>query len=224
MSSPPEHGDPSSAVTPRRSGRAAPWSAIATTALLTAATAVLALHAVRPDLDPVPRRISEYAVGRHGWLMTSAFLGFATGLWALGRGVAPLAAAHPRVRPVRVLLPVAALGMALAGVFETDVTTPDAPRELVHSVASSMAYTSLVATAVWTATVARGAVEWRVRRPIVDVVTVLVVLGAIASPVTHDGPYNGLTQRLSYLAVLVWLLLLAHAAARGAGTRAGSAR
>ena len=36
-----------------------------------------ALHILRPDLDPSRQMISEYAVGRFGWLMTVCFALFA---------------------------------------------------------------------------------------------------------------------------------------------------
>jgi len=44
-------------------------------------TAVIALHFLRPDYDPVSRFVSEYAVGQYGFLMTSAFFGLSLGLW-----------------------------------------------------------------------------------------------------------------------------------------------
>ena len=33
-----------------------------------------ALHVVKPEFDPSWRFVSEYAIGRHGWIMTLAFL------------------------------------------------------------------------------------------------------------------------------------------------------
>ena len=36
--------------------------------------AVVALHVLRPELAPVSHRLSEYAIGRYGGLMTAAFV------------------------------------------------------------------------------------------------------------------------------------------------------
>ena len=62
---------------------AAAWSpraasiAIGSTAI--ALIALLALHIVSPEFDPSWRAVSEYANGKHGWLLS---LFFAT--WAMG--------------------------------------------------------------------------------------------------------------------------------------------
>lgn len=80
------------------------------------------LHLVRADLDPSWRVVSEYAVGRHGWMMVLAFLllaavsaALAVGTWAAGsRRLGPVGAA---------LLAMTAVGMGMAGIFVTDLIT-----------------------------------------------------------------------------------------------------
>ena len=178
--------------------------------MLVSVAAVAALHVVRPDLDPAQRRLSEYAVGASGWLMTLAFVAVAGGSWSLRRSIA----AWPGLGPVRVLLAVAAVGMLASAAFETDVTTPAAPRELVHSAVSSTAFASLVLAMLWTSTVARAAIAWSIPRAVPDAVTAMAALGAVLGPIAHDGPWTGLVQRLTWLAVMVWLLLLTRAASR----------
>jgi hypothetical protein len=179
------------------------------------AGAVLALHAVRPDLEPASHRLSEYAVGPWGWLMTAAFLALAAGMWLLRRALP----AAGRLRPVRALLAVAAVGLVLSALFRTDVTTPDALRETVHTVASSSALLSLVAAAAWTITLGARAIAWRRARVPAGVATAVCVLGVALSPVAHDGPWTGVVQRLSYLCLTVWMLLVCRAIAAGAPAR-----
>ncbi len=41
--------------------------------------AVLALHGLQANLNPVQHTISEYSLGRYGWLMRAAFLALAGG-------------------------------------------------------------------------------------------------------------------------------------------------
>ena len=99
-------------------------AAISAAAAITFAVLLGALHLIQPGLDPSWRFISEYALGRAGWLMNVAFVALATSL---------LGAAVALARPVRtwpgrvglVLLLIAAAGMLLAALFPTDpITVP----------------------------------------------------------------------------------------------------
>jgi hypothetical protein len=179
----------------------------AAAAVLVGAGAVLALHRLRPDLAPASHRLSEYAVGSWGWLMTLSFAAMATGVWLLRRALPP----DTRLRPVRALLAVTAAGLMLSALFRTDVTDPNAARETVHTLASGGALLSLVAAAVWTVTLGREAIGWRRARVPAAGATSLAVLGVVISPATHDGPWTGVVQRLSYVALVVWMLLVCRA-------------
>jgi hypothetical protein len=78
-----------------------------------------ALHILRPDLDPSRQMISEYAIGRFGWLMTVCFALFAA---ASGSLFVALMGNTPtligRIGPIFLL--VAATGLAMGGAFRTD--------------------------------------------------------------------------------------------------------
>ena len=67
-------------------------AAIAIAAIAYFAVIIVILHFLRPDLDPISRPTSEYAVGDYSYLMTSAFfsMSFASFALAIGlhRGVA----------------------------------------------------------------------------------------------------------------------------------------
>ncbi len=70
----------------------------AVTALaLSAATLVslAALHLLSPQFDPSWRMVSEYALGRYGWLLSLMFAFWAASSWALA------AALRPRLRTRR---------------------------------------------------------------------------------------------------------------------------
>ncbi len=195
------------APAPAPDGTAVRSTAVGSAAVLTSVGAVVALHVLRPNLGPAGHRLSEYAVGPWGWLMTAAFLGFTGGLLAVRRGLP----AHGRLGPVRALLGVGAVGMVVSAVFETDVTAPHAAREVIHSTASSGAFLSLVAAAVWTVTGARAVLAWPTPTVVPDGIVTLAVLGAVVSPLAHDGPWTGAVQRASYVVLVIWLLLLSRA-------------
>ena len=82
-----------------------------------------ALLMLKPEIDPAWRFISEYSIGRHGWMMALAFLSLATSC------VATVIALWSQVQlggriGIGFLL-IGALGLTLAGVFPTDpITTP----------------------------------------------------------------------------------------------------
>jgi hypothetical protein len=97
--------------------------ASASTALL----ALLLLHVLRADLSPGGHMISEYAVGRHGWMMTLSFVAFGCASWALIGASAPyLRTTSGRVGLV--FLGLAGIGAWMGGIYTMDPTTSDPAR------------------------------------------------------------------------------------------------
>jgi hypothetical protein len=93
----------------------------------TALAALLLLHVLRADLSLGSHMISEYAVGRHGWMMTLSFVAFGCASWAL------VGAAAPYLRTVAgraglVFLGLAGIGAWIGGIFAMDPTTSDPER------------------------------------------------------------------------------------------------
>lgn len=129
--------------------------------------------------------------------MTLAFLALAVGVAAFAAGV------WPRSRLVAVLSGVAGVGLLLCAVYPIGVS-PAA--DAVHSVASTVATTSLTAAVVVDTL-------WRPALP-----RTLPAAGAAAtllvSPGLHTTAYSGLAQRV------LWLLLIGSVAA--AVPRAGA--
>jgi len=81
---------------------------------------LLGLHLVEPEFDPTWRFVSEYALGRAGWMMTVAFISLAISL---------LAAALALVRHVRTIfgyVGLAILALAACG-FLARGRLPDGP-------------------------------------------------------------------------------------------------
>ena len=48
---------------------------------------IVVLHFLRPDLNPIRRPTSEYALGQYGFLMTSAFFSMSLASFALVIGL-----------------------------------------------------------------------------------------------------------------------------------------
>ena len=90
--------------------------------------ALAALHILKPEVHPSRNMISQYALGRHGWVMAICFAAFAAASACL---FAALIASVPSLLGHIGLgfLLAAAIGLAMAARFPMDpVTTPPAQR------------------------------------------------------------------------------------------------
>jgi hypothetical protein len=95
---------------------------VACAAAATFLVLLAALHVLKPEFDPSWRMISEYEIGRYGWVMMLAFLSLAFSHVCL---VVALRAQVPTLGGTigLILLLVSALGMAIAAIFTTDPIT-----------------------------------------------------------------------------------------------------
>jgi hypothetical protein len=159
--------------------------------VLVAAALVVALHVLRPDLDPLSHRLSDYANGDHGWLMAVVFGVTAAAALVLAPTVATSGRTAGRRRTIRAALVVAAIGLAAAGAFRTGVHEAGELSDELHGLTSSVAAIALVVAAI-----ASGR-----RRLAVPAAVVLMT-----SPLLHRTVVAGLDQRVLWALVLVWLL------------------
>lgn len=163
-----------------------------------AAASVLALHALVRDHDPVRQRLSEYATAPFGWLLTLAFAAVAVGLAGLGVTLAQRERSNGMRRLVIALAAVGAAGMALSA-----LNPVGGPHEAVHSAASTVAALAVTALAVlWS-----FAGAWS--SPAARLIAVAAGLLLAVSPILHDTGVTGLGQRLLWLVLLGWVLLVA---------------
>ena len=96
---------------------AAPGVAILATAL--AFTALAILHVVSPEFQPSWRMVSEYANGRHPWLLSVMFAAWALGSFALAMAVGPIT--HGWLgRTGLIFLIMAGIGEMMAAFFDVN--------------------------------------------------------------------------------------------------------
>ena len=172
--------------------------------------AMVVLHIVRTDLDPVRQVMSEYANGRFGWFMTAAF--YAMGLACVALAVR-LGRAIVRRRlsvALRVLLGLGGLGLILAGVFEVErPAVPDTVEEIIHSDATLTAFTLIITAMLLFAVVSRWDPKWSDFRVIAAVLAIIAAIAGAFSPFAGQTTWSGLAQRVLGLTVVTWLLLCA---------------
>jgi len=102
---------------------------------------IAALHVLKPEIDPSWRFLSEYALGRHGWLMAVAFAALAVSHVGLFLAVRHEAMAW-QGRAGLALLLIGATGLLLAAAFTTDpITMPPGAATLsgrLHSLGGAL--------------------------------------------------------------------------------------
>jgi hypothetical protein len=203
-------------------------SEIAARVSFTAATMFLVLlavlHFIKPEFDPSWNMISQYEIGRYGWIMQLAFLSLALSCLTL------VAAIHSQVRTIwgrigLALMLVAAIGMTIAAFNVTDpITTPKdemtahgnlhglgfmlgVPGQTIAAVLISL---SLCRNAAWSS--ARRALLWTAQLPWVSLAAMIVTLMVLLP--RNGGKFGpgvavGLPNRLYIIACCVWLMTVA---------------
>jgi hypothetical protein len=181
-----------------------------------------ALHFLKPELDPSWHMISEYSIGKHGWIMQLAFLSLTFGLFAL------FFAISSQVQTIggRIglwLLPIVAAALTAAAFFTTDpITTPQdqfTTRGNIHGFAAMIGNPGFVLAAVlisislvrnpaWSS--ARRLILWTGNLPWICLVVMLAVLGITLSQAGEFGPevLVGWPNRLLVIAYSVWIMAL----------------
>jgi ABC-2 type transport system ATP-binding protein len=171
--------------------------------LLTSVGCLLLLHVLRSDLDPIEARLSEYAIGPYGALMTTAFLAMGLALIALSLLIGASGNSAGVQRLVAPLIALAGVGLILSGIFETATGSPVI--EVIHSRASATSVLALTAAAVASSTRRASGRSGAVAR----VITLVAVVAVAISPILHDTPWSGIGQRVVWLALAAWLLITA---------------
>lgn len=157
-----------------------------------------ALHVVRPEMSPVGSRLSAYATGSYGWLMAVAFV--ALGVSAFGIGAVLLTTQGGWVsRAAAATAAAAGVGLVVSAVFPTGVS---AAVEVVHSRASALATVGLTVVA-GVASLWPGLHGQRGTAPRLLAAGAIVM--AVASPLLHHSRFTGLSQRLLWLLLVLWL-------------------
>lgn len=168
-----------------------------------------ALHILEPSFDPRFRFMSEYALGRYGWLMTTTFFVLALATFVVAAAIRDLHQSTWIARTGFGLLAVAAPFISLAGVFKDSIP---------HLLASAVVFPSLVIAVLLLSWSFRQAAGWQeIYRA--TLVIALGMLAAFVSMVAEIG-MPGLQQRVFILLLLVWLSIVAHRSIR---VRAGAA-
>jgi len=216
-----------------------PVTAVSLTAARLSIAAVIAYQAIlialifiRPDLDPSWHTISEWAIGRFGWIMVLAFLVSALSYGSL------FVAIRSQIRGAwgmvgLGILAICIVGTVGVGLFVTD-PMPLPPQKgvstsgLLHVIFGTSALMLLPFAALlvnlslalknpdWAP--ARRALLWTAGLPLLGLAGFVVHLAVVVMPMGDDayGPGDplGWPPRFVFLSYMVWLITLASQAIR----------
>ena len=200
------------------------WAAAATFLVLLAA-----LHVIKPEVDPSWRMVSEYAIGRHGWVMMLAFLSLALSCLASFIAIrSQIGTTGGKVGLALLLLVAAAL--AAAGIFAGDPITASKDELTTHGhlhalaamvgipghpIAAVLISRSLASNRAWS--FARRSLLWTAH---LTWISLLLMIAALAVMLPQsDGKFGpdvliGWPNRLVVVAYSGWLMVVAWCAAQ----------
>jgi hypothetical protein len=174
------------------------------------------LHLLEPEFDPTWRFISEYALGKFGWMMSLAFVALAISLASVGVAI------FSRVRNVvgyigLMILVLAVIGLVIAASFKTDPIFTKREEMTssgqMHVLGASLDYSPL-AFLLLSFSLARhkdwsSVKMWLFFTAILSIVLTIGFIFTIpANGVFGPGVYSGLVGRFLILSYLGWLAIV----------------
>lgn len=201
---------PLSPVT-RRNRQVAWWALISSAGVLYFITAVIILHPLRPDLNPVTHAVSNYAVGPFGVLMTSAFFMLALSEFALACGLMRGLVHSRKASASIVLLHLAATGLVVTGLFHSDVNVPRPPASasaLIHWTGAGISFLSLMIAIFLLSGCFKHDARWQAVYRLSYAWGVAIVLALTAYGALAIIDWTGIGERIYIAISILWLLFV----------------
>jgi hypothetical protein len=173
---------------------------------------VAALPYLRPEYDASINWISDYAVGRLGWLQTSVFIGASAGVFALLVGLIRTGPATWIARTGLVFLSVLVPGLLVAAIFQTDLPHhPMTQHGLIHNLDALANFLCGLIAALFLAASFGDDPLWRPFRGTALILAVFTVVALVNQFLTDALrlPWSGVSNRVFAGSLMLWLLLTA---------------
>ena len=191
---------------------------VATAAMITIAgvayfaLTILALHFIRPDLNPISQPTSAYAVGPNSFLMTSAFFSMSLASFALVIALYQGLPQQARSRIGLALLGAWAVGVLIAMIFPMDVDgAPQTISGMIHKTAGPLTFLTLSVGMLLVSSRFKQDAKWLpIHRTalILSLVMLVAFLATFFGFITGSGTM-GLTQRIALATAVTWMVLTA---------------
>ena len=173
---------------------------------------VVAMHFLRPDINPIGQLTSDYKAGPYGFLMISALFIFGLGQAALVMGLYQGVSKPARSRVGLALLGLWAVGNLIAALFLSN--QPGVPQTISGAIAElngPVHVLSLVGGAILVSGRFKQDEKWRPihRSASILSLVMLVEFIAVSLTVATESGIAGLGQRILVVTALTWLALTA---------------
>lgn len=173
------------------------------------AVAVIILHFLQRDLDPIDHFMSEYVLGRAGFLMTTTFFVWALGLASLAVALRRTLVLSRSSKAGLVLVWIGVLGIVGAGSFAADPGDPVTTTGVLHALFSVLGLPALGSGLLLVSFGFRRDERWRSMAPPAVVLALIFLAGFLSIMfVFAGGPGSGVAQRVAIGAVLIWMVLV----------------
>lgn len=170
--------------------------------------AIIALHFLRPNLNPMTNSVSEYAIGPYGWLITTSIVAVGVSTLALALGLFWGEASKGWSRIGLILLCLGSTGAIIAGFF---TTVPDGAPPTVsgtmHFLASLIGFSSLVAGILLQTRHFKQDENWHIFYPTLWRLALLILILFLGYLLTYMSDFSGLTERIFIASTMPWLIL-----------------
>ena len=174
--------------------------------------AVVVLHFLRPEYNPINHAVSNYAVGTYGYLMTAAFYVLALSVFALALGLTRSIALTYLSRVAVLVLCLASVGMVVMGIFPGDVHAQHPPATItgvIHWTAAGISFLSIMIAAFLLSSFFKMDERLqRYQRPCFLLALIMVEALLLYGILALVG-LIGMGQRIYIAVCLLWLLVLA---------------
>ncbi|MCI0437942.1 MAG: DUF998 domain-containing protein [Chloroflexi bacterium] len=168
---------------------------------------LVGLHLLRPEIDPVSKSVSHYAIGPYGHLLTVAL--FAVGVGALVLACLLYRAVSPRSSLGSLLLAISGAGMFIVAGVPTDIAENSMPvSEYVHNVSFMVSYLTLAGSMFAFTRSFRRDRRWQVLYSVSAWLSLLVLLELGVFLAANLTSWVGIAQRFAILTVNAWLLMV----------------
>lgn len=167
---------------------------------------VIALHVLRPQMNPLSHTISEYALGPFGFLMTIAFIARGLAELFLVTGLILGTMRSSQSWTGLALLALATVCSFLVAIFPGNLH--NIRILLIHSVSALLGFSSLaIAALVWSHRF-RKEPRWHSSALTSLILGLLMLLSLVSSVVSPSG-LQGLTERVLEVFIIFWLCFMA---------------
>jgi hypothetical protein len=188
---------------------------VAMAASLYFAAIVAALHVIRPDLNPISRPTSAYAVGPNSFLMTSAFFSMSLASFALVVALSQTLSPSARSRFGLGFLALWSTGVFIAMTFPMDAEgAPQTLSGTIHQTTGPLTFLCLSTGMILVSWRLKRDNNWRSLYPAALTLSWVMLAAFLATFLSFalDLGFLGLFQRIALATAVVWILLMASCA------------